>query len=350
MNHILLGPEEGLKAAWLDEEKNRILSEHPDAEIHTLFVGDDKGEDLEAILSQPSLFSSFRLAIIKQYENRTGKDTFDKALIDFLASKDSDAEFIILSTEKSKSKLSQKIASDSNVEIRFFWEMFERDKRDWIRTAFSKEGFRISENGISEVLFTVENNTADMRNLVTALSIFFHATAPSKKEITDDDIASYAQQTRGEDGNTLFQAIAEKDLGRAETILSAIIGSDTQAPIRAFSTISQRFRQLESFEMLKQRGMTEKEAFENADSLSPYTVFYPTKGIKGRDQAVFRKAAASYPLQTVRKIIIYLGRMDDKVKNSSTEWLHPILSSILATIILRGGVETELSLSDLSLG
>ena len=42
--------------------------------------------------------------------------------------------------------------------------------------------------------------------------------------------------------------------------------------------------------------------------------------------------------------------MDDKVKNSSTEWLQPILSSILATIILRGGVETELSLSGLSLG
>ena len=105
MNHILLGPEEGLKADWLNEEKKRVLAEHPDAEVHLIFVGDDKGEDLDSILSQPSLFSSFRFVIIKQYENRTGKDTFDKALISFLASGITDAEFVILSTEKSKSRI-----------------------------------------------------------------------------------------------------------------------------------------------------------------------------------------------------------------------------------------------------
>ena len=52
MNHILLGPEEGLKADWLNEEKKRVLAEHPDAEVHLIFVGDDKGEDLDSILSQ----------------------------------------------------------------------------------------------------------------------------------------------------------------------------------------------------------------------------------------------------------------------------------------------------------
>ena len=51
MNHILLGPEEGLKADWLNEEKKRVLAEHPDAEVHLIFVGDDKGEDLDSILS-----------------------------------------------------------------------------------------------------------------------------------------------------------------------------------------------------------------------------------------------------------------------------------------------------------
>ena len=85
MNYFLLGPEEGQKADWLNEEKKRVLSEHPDAEIHQIFVGDDKGEDLDAALSQQSLFSSFRFVIVKQYENRTARDTFDKAIISFLS-------------------------------------------------------------------------------------------------------------------------------------------------------------------------------------------------------------------------------------------------------------------------
>ena len=70
MNHILLGPEEGLKAEWLEEEKKKVLSAHPDAEIRSIYVGDDKGEDLDAVLSQATLFSSFRFVIIRQYELR----------------------------------------------------------------------------------------------------------------------------------------------------------------------------------------------------------------------------------------------------------------------------------------
>ena len=66
MNYILLGPEEGQKSDWLENEKKRVLKEHPDAEIFQIYVGDDKGDDLDAALSQPSLFSSFRFVIIKQ--------------------------------------------------------------------------------------------------------------------------------------------------------------------------------------------------------------------------------------------------------------------------------------------
>ena len=345
MNHILLGPEEGLKADWLNEEKKRVLAEHPDAEMHLIFVGDDKGEDLDSILSQPSLFSSFRFVIIKQYENRTGKDTFDKALISFLASGITDAEFVILSTEKSKSRINAKIANDKNVDIQFFWEMFDSQKRDWIVKEFAKEGFHIGKEAVDEILFSIDNNTQEMKNLVSSLTLYFHAAEKNKREILPEDIERYSLQTRGEDGNTLFQAIAENDIEHAEAIASSLISTDSQAAVRAFSVLVMKFRQLESFEILRGRGISEKESFDNADALSPYPVFYSTKGIRGRDQAVFRKASQNYPLQDTKRVIKYLGAMDAQIKNSSTEWLRLVFSSLIADIIIRKGRSTKMDIS-----
>ena len=345
MNYILLGPEEGLKADWLAGEKKRVLSEHPDAEIHLVFVGDDKGEDLDAILSQPSLFSSFRFVIIKQYENRTGKDTFDKAILDFLSSGITDAEFVILSTEKSKSRINQGILNSKNVDVQFFWEMFDNQKRDWIAREFAKEGYRIGKEAIDEILFSVDNNTQEMKNLVSSLSLYFHANEKSKKEISPEDIEKYSLQTRGEDGNTLFQAIAELDTEHAEMILASLINADSQSIVRAFSVLVQKFRQLESFEMLLSKGHTEKEAFDNADFLSPYPVYFSTKGIRGRDQGVFRKASQNFPLQDTKRIIRFLSAKDAEIKNSSTEWQRIIFSSIISDIISNKGKPTEIDLS-----
>ena len=108
--------------------------------------------------------------------------------------------------------------------------------------------------------------------------------------------------------------------------------------------LSAKFRTLESFELLRKEGKSEKEAFEKADYLSPYQSFYPTKGIRGRDQAVFRKAASSYPLQDTERIIRYLGRMDESIKNSGPEWIRITFSCLLATIILNGGKESGIDI------
>ena len=78
MDYLLLGPEEGEKNEWLADERKRVLAKFPDAEIHQFYVGDDTGEAVSSVLSQSSLFSSFRLVIVKQFENRSGKDGIAK--------------------------------------------------------------------------------------------------------------------------------------------------------------------------------------------------------------------------------------------------------------------------------
>ena len=94
---------------------------------------------------------------------------------------------------------------------------------------------------------------------------------------------------------------------------------------------------------------TEKEAFDNADSLSPYPVFYPTKGIKGRDQQAFRKAAMRYPLKDTRRIIGYLTKMDTEMKSAGPDWMRIMMSELIAGIMLHKGADTDLSLESFPL-
>ena len=49
MNYLLLGPEEGEKNEWLKREKEKVLREHPDAEIHSFYTGDDDGAAVSAV-------------------------------------------------------------------------------------------------------------------------------------------------------------------------------------------------------------------------------------------------------------------------------------------------------------
>ena len=340
MDHLLLGPEEGEKLDWLREERKRVLSAYPDAEIHQFYAGDDTGEAISSVLSQSSLFSSFRLVIIRQFENRTQKDGIVKTLEDYFKAKQDDAEVIIVSSEKSQAKIPKSVLDGVGKEgIRMFWEMFESRKREWISTAFRKEGFRIGSDAIDEILFSTENNTQEMKNLVSSLSLYFRASSKGKDEITLDDIEQYAIKTRGEDGYTLFAAMAERDLEHALLIMRTIIESDSYSAIRAFGIIGSRFRLLESALMMKRKGQSIDYIAANAEYLSPYPSSFKEKGIRKRELPVISKAMQNYTLEDVRMIIAYLGKMDSEMKSTSSEMLPIVLSSIIYAVIRDSGKE-----------
>ena len=345
MDYLLLGPEEGEKNEWLADERKRVLAKFPDAEIHQFYVGDDTGEAVSSVLSQSSLFSSFRLVIVKQFENRSGKDGIAKALEDYFKAKQDDAEVIIVSSEKSQVRIPKPILDGVGKDgVKMFWEMFENKKRDWIAAAFGKEGFAITADAVEEILFSTENNTQDMKSLVTSLSLYFKATDPDKRQVTIDDIEQYAIKTRGEDGYTLFSAIAEADTEHALLIMKTILESDSYGAIRAFSVLAARFRLLEAALEMRGRGIGMDAIAANAEYLSPYPSAFREKGIRKRDMATMAAAMKNYTLEDVRRIILYLGDMDNAVKTASSELLPIVLSSAIFTITAEKGRETGIDL------
>ena len=346
MNYLLLGPEEGEKNEWLRKEKERVLREYPDAEIHSFYTGDDDGAAVSSVMSQPSLFSSFRYAVIRQYEVRSGKDSITDAIIRFLNSDQTDAELVIVSSEKSEAKISKEILQKIPKENRLiFWEMFDNKKREWIVNAFRKEGFSVDGEAVEEILFSSENNTADMKNLVTSLSLYFHATAPEKRSVTADDVEQYAVKTRGEDGYTLFSSIAEGDLEHAILIMKTLEETDSYAAVRAMNVVSQRFRLLESCLDMRMRGYGMDTIAKEVTCLSPYPASFSQKGLKAREKAVFMKAMSIYTLEDASRIVEYLGKMDSTIKNTSGEMHMIVFTEILYSIIKNKGRENRIDVT-----
>ena len=351
MDYLLLGPEEGEKNEWLADEKKRVLAQHPDAEVHQFYAGDDTGEAISSVLSQSSLFSSFRLVIIKQFENRSGKDGIAKAIEDYLKAKQDDAELIIVSSERSQMKIPKPILDGIGKDgVKMFWEMFENKKREWIAAAFRKEGFSITQDAVEEILFSTENNTQEMKNLVSSLSLYFRASDTGKQQVTVEDIEQYAIKTRGEDGYTLFSALAERDTEHALLIMKTLLESDSYGAIRAIGVVTSRFRLLESALSMKRKGSGMDYIAVNAEYLSPYPSSFSEKGIRKKDIPIISKAMQSYSLEDTQRIILYLGKMDNEIKAASSELLPIVLSSVIYTISAEKGRESSIDLSLPDLG
>ena len=341
MDYLLLGPEEGNKADWLENEKKKVMKAHPDCEVHQFYIGDDDRRDASVTFSQSSLFSDFRLLIVKQYELRGARDKLTPVIIEYLSTPHEDAELIILSSEPSAAKIDKKITSAIGKEgTVMFWEMFDSDKRRWVRNAFRKEGFSVTDEAVEEILLSVDNNTQDLKSLVVSLSLFFQLSDKGKTEITEDDIGQYALRTRGEDGYTLFQQVAALDLEHSLQIMRSIAEQDSTGASRAFSVLVSRFRLLESCHRIRAaRGDMAKDAY----ALSPYPGFQ-RKGLNNRDRKVFETAMRNYTLDQTEAIIACLGEADAEVKAAGGEILELTLTDLLYTIIVFKGKRPSLTL------
>ena len=146
-------------------------------------------------------------------------------------------------------------------------------------------------------------------------------------------------KTRGEDGYTLFAAIAEGDLEHAILIMKTLEETDSYAAVRAFSIITQRFRLLENCLDLKRRGYGMDAIAKDASCLSPYPAAFSQKGLKAREKMVFAKAMSTYTLEDASRIIRYLGKMDSVIKNTASDMHMLIFTDILYTIIRFKGKE-----------
>lgn len=342
--YILLGPEEGEKNNLIKKIKSSVLLSHPDAECYSFYASDDDEASFAAAISQSSLFSSYRFIVLRGFDEVKKNGLIYKSTLEALKENQSDLTLIIVSPESSYKDYDSTIINAAGKEnIRIFWELTEADKKRWIINKVREENFNITNDAVDEILSTVENNTEEMKNTVLLITNFLRLQG-KKSTIEREDIESYATASKGENGFTLFRAVAECNLDKALRIVSSIILNNPSNLPGAVIAVTNQFRRVEEALKMRNDRMNDKAIFENLTAFSSYAQGKARKGVTFKEADLFRTAMKNYTLEDTGRVILALGKADTTLKSAPQETLLSYTEMLIYSIIVNKGKENTLSL------
>jgi DNA polymerase-3 subunit delta len=218
---LFLGPEIGEKNEAV-EDIRRGMGGGPGGpgalEETSFYAGESPVSGISAALRNASLFSDFRLFLIKNAE--LVKEKSDTELLgSYIRSPQAGTTLILLSDEIKVAKALEDAVPPEN--RRIFWELFENRKGPWVRDFFRRAGCRISDGGIAAVLELVENNTDALKRECGRLALYF---GPDRL-IDTEDVEDCLSHTREESSFTLFSRIAAGDLSKCLESLHSLLGA-----------------------------------------------------------------------------------------------------------------------------
>ena len=201
---IFLGPELGKKQDAIDA----VRKKYPGAEESVFYAGETPVSTIADNLLNISLFSSFRIVIVKNAELIKKRDDID-LLVSCIKNMEENTSLILLSGEtRLASSLEDAVPKDRR---QIFYEMFEREKTEWVRQFFSREGINIDRDCVDAILELVENNTEALKRECSRLIYFL----PKDQPVNPEDIEKWLSHNREESAFTLFSRIAAGDLSKA---------------------------------------------------------------------------------------------------------------------------------------
>lgn len=328
-SYLLLGPETGSKEKALKEIRSTLRKETGgELEMHRYYSFETEKGEIFVALHNNSLFSEHRLVILSQAEDLNA--SMVQALVEYLASPSDTATLVIISNELYlPAKLMKAVPKERT---KTFYELFENQKFDWVRSYFQEHGLHITSDAIELLLSLVENNTQELRTIANQLTLFWK-TGDQETTITDDDIQTYIHHSREEDAFTLFPYIAKGDFKQSLASLHAILGSgDSSSGILLVSGLLWQFRRLLSIVEAMETGMSEYEAFAAATVLGKATAVRSP-----RDKTVYHQGRQTYTSDECRAIITVLGEADIATKEAGADMLAIVLEKMLYRIICSKG-------------
>ena len=202
--YIFLGPELGKKQNAIDAVKKNF----PNAEESVFYSGETPASTITDTLQNHSLFSESRIVIVKNAELIKKKEDVD-FFVSCIKNMEKNTALILLSDEiKLAAGLDDAVPKDRR---QIFYEMFEREKSEWLASFFSREGFNIDRDCIAAILEMVENNTEALKRECSRLIYFL----PKDRPVKPEDIEKWLSHNREESAFTLFSRIASGDLSKA---------------------------------------------------------------------------------------------------------------------------------------
>ena len=243
--YIFLGPELGKKQDAIDEirKKNTGAS---GLEETVFYAGETPASVMAAAIQNQSLFADKRLFIIKNAEQLKKKD--EVTLIAACMTGLEDGVTVILLSDEFKLAAGLDDASLKE-NRRVFYELFESEKTEWVRSCFRREGFTIQAEGVTTILELVENNTEALRRECSRLMLFLHKDRP----VTAADVEQWLSHSREESAFTLFSRIATGDISKALESLHTLLAAKESAQ-SILAGLAWCFRKLRDYLNLRESG------------------------------------------------------------------------------------------------
>ena len=216
--YIFLGPELGKK----QDAVNAVRKKFPDAEESIFYPGEIPVSVIADTLQNHSLFASSRIVVVKNAETIKKKDDID-LLVSCIKNMEENTALILLSDEIRLAAGIDDAVPKANRQV--FYEMFEREKTEWLMSFFKREGYSIDNDCIDAILEMVENNTDALKRECSRLIYFL----PKEKPVTTADVERWLSHNREESAFTLFSRIAAGDLSKALESLSVMLSAKESA-------------------------------------------------------------------------------------------------------------------------
>jgi DNA polymerase-3 subunit delta len=252
--YIFLGPETGKKQDAIEEIKKKSAAVSGDGppEETVFYAGETPLVEIANAVQNHSLFAQSRLFIVKNAEQIKKKE--DAVLIaSCMREFESGTALILISDEfKLAAGLDDCVPKENR---RVFYELFENEKSEWLRSFFKREGYRIDPDGIDVILEMVENNTDALRRECSRLMLFL----PKDRPATAADIEKWLSHNREESAFTLFSRIAAGDTSKAVESLHTLLAAKESAQ-SILAALAWCFRKLRGYLALARNG--EPNSFE----------------------------------------------------------------------------------------
>ena len=318
--YLLLGPEEGEKDAFVEQLIQRISKTIGQApEIHRFYSFDSEIPEVLAVLRNGSLFSPYRMVLLRNAELLTKGSDLDQ-LSAYAAHPAQQSSLVMFSEEIGRiGKRLEKLVPRENKVI--FWELFENQKTGWILNFFQKRKIRIEPQAVTLLLEMVENNTKELKDTCEKLSIFFGTGS----EIGYADVEKILYHSKDENVFTLFDRIAARDLDASLEVLAKLLLSREADAVSLLAGLLFQVRRLKSLKLLIEKRYSYEEAFARS------------KIAGKRMQKTYSAAVQHYTLGELQAIIQLIARFDYRVRSLGAV-LHPnLLQLFLYYLIVKGG-------------
>jgi DNA polymerase-3 subunit delta len=242
---IFLGPEIGKKQDAIKEIEKK-LSVNGTPENWVFYAGESSAVEIANTVQNHSLFSQNRMFIIKNADQIKKKD--DVSLIaSCMKELESGTVMVLVSDEYKLAAGLDSSAPSENCKI--FYELFESQKSEWVKSFFRSEGRSIDPDGIDTILEMVENNTEALRRECSRLMLFL----PADKPATAQNIEQWLSHSREESAFTLFSRIAAGDISRSIESLHTLLAAK-ESPQSILAGLVWCFKKLRDYLSLLEKG------------------------------------------------------------------------------------------------